>query len=247
MPLMSDDDVDGVVQTTNNFAFSATNINDLGADAYTLFGLILDKSGSVDGFQDAMEVCVQNVIKGCQKAPRADNLMVRTLTFDRNIEVVHDFKLLNDCAPNSYKGIIKPGSTTSLYDASVNIVESLAAAGKDLMSRDYNVNGIIVIMTDGEDVGSTFTATSVKAAIEKAKRSECLESLLTILIGVNVKDPRISGFLQQFKDTAGIDQYIEVDKTDPNTFAKVTGFMVQSVSSQSQQINTGKASQPITF
>lgn len=247
MPLMSDDDVDGVVQTTNNFAFSATNINNLGADAYTLFGLILDKSGSVNGFQDQIERCAQDVIKGCQNAPRADNMLVRTLTFDRNIEIVHDFKLLNDCAPNSYKGIIKPGSTTSLYDASVNIVESVAAAGKDLMSKDYAVNGIVVIMTDGEDVGSTFTATSVKAAIEKAKRSECLESLLTILIGVNVKDTRISGFLQQFKDTVGIDQYIEVDKADPKTFAKIAGFIVQSVSSQSQSLGSGSASQPITF
>jgi uncharacterized protein YegL len=246
-PLQSDDDVDGVVPVVNNFAFSATNINDLGADAYTLFGLILDKSGSVGGFENEIETCTQNVIKGCQNAPRADNMLVRTLTFDRNIDVVHDFKLLNDCAPNNYKGIITAGSTTSLYDASVNIVESVAAAGKDLMSKDYAVNGIVCIITDGEDVGSKYTAASVRAAIEKAKRSECLESLLVILIGVNVKDARIGKFLQQFKDDAGIDQYIEVDKADPKTFAKIAGFIVQSVSSQSQSLGSGSASQTITF
>lgn len=247
MPLLSDDDVDGVVPVVNNFAFSATNINDLGADAYTLFGLILDKSGSVGGFENEIETCTQNVIKGCQNAPRADNMLVRTLTFDRNIDVVHDFKLLNDCAPNNYKGIINPGSTTSLYDASVNIVESVAAAGKDLMSKDYAVNGIVCIITDGEDVGSKYTAASVRASIEKAKRSECLESLLVILIGVNVKDARIGKFLQQFKDDAGIDQYIEVDKADPKTFAKIAGFIVHSVSSQSQSLGSGSASQTITF
>ncbi len=247
MPPLMDDDTVAAPTNTSHYGFSAININDLGADSYTLFGLILDKSGSVCGFDNIIEKAAQDVIKGCQNAPRADNMLVRCLTFNDDITPIHDFKLLVDCAPDSYKGIIKAGGCTSLYDASVNIIESLANAGQDLLARDYKANGIVVIVTDGEDVGSTHPVGDVKAAVEKARRNECLESIIVILIGVNISDPRISKKLKSFKDAAVIDQYIEVDNADPKTFAKIAGFVVASVSSQSQSLGTGSASKPITF
>lgn len=247
MPPLMDDDTTAAPIKTSHYGFSNINVNDLGADSYTLFGLILDKSGSVTGFRQIIEDAATNVIKGCQNAPRADNMLVRCLTFDSNVDQVHDFKLLVDCAPDSYKGIIRPGGCTSLYDASVNIVESLANAGKDLIAKDYKANGIVVIVTDGEDVGSTHPVGDVKAAVDKARQQECLESIIIILIGVNITDPRISQCLKDFVQAANIDQYIEVDKADPKTFAKIAGFVVASVSSQSQSLGTGSASKPITF
>lgn len=246
MPLMDDDTTAAPIKTSH-YGFSNINVNDLGADSYTLFGLVLDKSGSVTGFNQVIEDAAKNIIKGCQSAPRADNMMVRCLTVDSHVNQVHDFKLLVDCAPDSYTGIITPGGCTSLYDASVDIVKSLANAGKDLLAKDYKVNGIIAIVTDGEDVGSTNTVANVKNAVEEARRQECLESIIVILIGVNINDPRISQCLKDFVQGANIDQYVEVDKADPKTFAKIAGFIVASVSSQSQSLGTGSASKPITF
>lgn len=247
MPLMSDNDVDGTPTKATHYGFSNININNLGADSYTLFGLILDKSGSVSVFAKTIEEAAKNVIRGCQNAPRADNMLVRMLCFNGKIDPIHDFKLLMDCAPDSYSDIIRAGGTTALYDASVDIIDSVANAGKDLLANDYKANGIVAIVTDGEDVGSVHTAVSVKAALEKARRSECLESILTILIGVNIQDPTIGQKLKEFQAEAGIDQYIEIDKADPKTFAKVAGFIVASVSSQSQSLGTGSASKPIVF
>lgn len=247
MPLMSDNDVDGTPTKATHYGFSALNINSLGADSYTLFGMILDKSGSVFSFAKEIEEATQKIVKGCQSAPRADNMLVRMTAFNNRIDPVHDFKLLVDCAPDSYKDFIQPGGTTVLYDASVDIVNSVALAGKELLAKDYKVNGIVVIVTDGEDVGSTYVVSNVKAAIEAARRNECLESLLVILIGVNINDPKISASLRAFQTDAGIDQYLEIDKADPKTFAKVAGFVVESVSSQSQCVGTGSASKPIVF
>ena len=81
--------------------------------------------------------------------------------------------------------------TTALYDASVNLVDSLAVYGKQLISQDYAANGIVVILTDGMDEHSTLTAKSVKEAFSRAMVGESLESLVSILIGINVTDQRV--------------------------------------------------------
>jgi uncharacterized protein YegL len=246
MPLLSDNDNDGAVKVAA-YNFSNINVNNLGADSYTLCGIILDHSGSVSGFAKDIETCVQNVIKGCQKSPRADNMLIRMLKFNSGVEQVHDFKLLNDCAPATYNNILNPGGCTSLFDASVDIIESVANAGKELKEQEYKVNGIVTIITDGCDVGSEHTLNSVKKAIEKARKNECLESILVILIGVNITDTEVSTRLKEFETTGGVDQYVEINKADPNTFAKIAGFIVSSFSSQSQSLGSGTASQPITF
>src|SRR5690606_27438132 len=107
--------------------------------------------------------------------------------------------------------------------------------------------GLVVVLTDGVDVGSTFRAHNVKEALQRALKSEALESLVSILIGINVQDAEVSKFLAKFKDEAGFGQYIEAKDASPKTFAKIAGFISKSVSSQSQAVGSKAPSQPITF
>ena len=246
MPIFSDDN-STTFKSGSGFHFSGTNIANLGASEYTLVGLACDISSSVTDFAQEIEGCLVNSLDGCQKSPRADNLLARLLTFNHKVNEEHGFRPLTDCHLANYKGVIRPGGTTALYDASVDLIDSLATYGKDLTARDYTANGIVVIITDGMDVGSTLSAKAVKAALDRAKMSEALESIVTILIGINVTNPDVSMFLKAFKDEAGIGQYIEARDASPKTFAKIAGFISKSVSSQSQSIGTGAASQPITF
>lgn len=246
MPIFQNDDSQQF-KSNSGFQFSATDINNLGASEYTLVGIAADVSSSVSPFGAQIEGCLIASVEGCQRSPRADNLLARLITFNQKIVEQHGFRPLQDCHLGNYKGVIKPGGATSLYDASVDIVDSLAKYGKELIQRDYSANGIIVILTDGEDVSSTFGMQGVKEAMKRARLGESLESLLTILVGVNVTDPRISQFLRDFKDGAGFDQYIEANDCTPKSFAKIANFISKSVSSQSQSLGTGTASQPITF
>lgn len=246
MPILNE----GSMETFNaasGFQFSATSLSKLGATEYTLFGLAADRSGSLTGFGSEIEACVRSVIESCQSSPRADNLMARLLTFNHQIEEAHGFQPLADCHPAKYQGIIHTGGGTALYDASTNLIDSLAAYGKTLISQDYMVNGIVVIVTDGLDESSARRVADVKAALERAMTSESLESLVSILIGVNVTHPHVSAGLKRFKDDAGIREYVEVQDATPKTLAKIAGFISQSVSSQSKSLGTKQASQPLTF
>lgn len=249
MPLFGDDE-DNVSQfkaAGSGFGFSGVNVNNLGASEYTLVGYAVDHSGSVAGFLRELEGCLKSSLEGCQKSPRVDNLLVRLVQFDSSVEEVHGFRQLADCHLKNYDGFLQAGGSTKLYDATVNSVDALATYGKTLIENDYKANGLLVVLTDGCDLGSTLTAQSCKQAFGRARMSESLESLLTILIGVNITEKEIARRLQAFKDEAGFDQYVEINDASPKNFAKIAGFISKSVSSQSQAIGTGAKSQLITF
>lgn len=250
MPIFNDDDMEqhGASGGGSGFQFSATKISTLGATEYTLFGIAADVSGSVIPFGKEIEACVKSVVESCQRSPRADNLMARYTTFNHlKPNEIHGFKPLADCHLAGYDGSVKTGGGTALYDASANMIDSLATYGKQLMAQDYAANGIVVVLTDGMDEHSTLGAKDVKASLENAMQGESLESLVSILIGVNVTDSRVSQSLQAFKTEAGFTQYIETKDASPQTLAKLAGFISKSVSSQSQAVGTKGPSQPITF
>lgn len=247
MPLFDTDGMSDFRATGSGFNFSATNINNLAASEYTLVGIAADRSTSVAGFANEIEGCLKSSLEGCQKSPRVDNLLVRLVAFNQKVSEEHGFRPLADCHLANYDGFLKPGGATSLYDASINVIDSVATYGKSLMDQDYTVNGLVVVLTDGEDVSSTFKAPDVKASLARALKGEALESLTSILIGINVQDPMMSRYLQSFQVDAGFSQYIEAKDASPKTFARVAGFISKSISSVSQSVGSKAPSQPITF
>lgn len=230
------------------YGFSAKRIDDLGASEYTLVGIATDASGSVSGFQHQMDDCLKAIVLACRRSPRADNLMLRLTTFDTRISEVHGFKPLSECNPDDYDKTVIPGSATALYDAAVNMVESVSRYGKDLIDQDFEANGIIFVITDGMENASKLTVTSLKDALDNAVRGEHLESLVSILVGVNTDvSSGLNQYLDDLRQQAGFTQYVAVDKADEKTLAKLASFVSRSISSQSQALGTGGASQSLTF
>jgi len=85
MPRLNDDTLETLKLTGTNFQYSATRIENLGATEYTLVTVVVDTSGSVADFKDELEKCLQKVIEACRKSPRADNLLIRIVTFNNKI------------------------------------------------------------------------------------------------------------------------------------------------------------------
>ena len=150
------------------YGFSGTRIEDLGASEYTLVTIVCDESGSVTGFRSDMEACIAQIVKACQRSPRADNLMLRLVTFDHNLREVHGFKPLQECHPGDYTGFLNAGGTTSLFDASVNSISAMTCYGNDLTDHGFAANGIVFVITDGGDNASTSTAGMVKDVLDQA-------------------------------------------------------------------------------
>lgn len=232
---------------SNNYGFSAVPTDDLGASEYTLALIVADVSSSVIDFRDEIEACVKRIVGACRDAPRADNLMLRTVMFNTGVDEFHGFKPLMDCAPDDYDGSIQPGGMTALYDATHNGLESVISYGKTLVESDYDCNAIVVVVSDGMDNSSTYGPEQVKKILSQAMKDENLESLVTILVGVNVTDPTVGQYLKDFNDRAGFTQYVEVGDASEKTLARLANFVSKSISNQSQALGTGGASTPINF
>lgn len=231
----------------SNYGFSAKRIEDLGATEYTLVAITGDRSGSVAQFQKEIEDCIKEIVKACQHSPRADNLMMRLTTFDSQLDEVHGFRPLSECNLDDYTGAVHPGGMTALYDAACNAVDSAVHYGEALTKNDFDVNAIVFVLTDGMDNRSTFQAPHVKDALGNAVQSEALESVVSILIGVNVTDPQVSQYLKDFHQNAGFTQYVELGDAKANTLAKLADFVSRSISAQSQALGTGGPSQSLSF
>jgi uncharacterized protein YegL len=229
--------------THSNFGFSAKNVDELGATEYTLVTIAVDVSSSVAHFKGEMEKCLKEIVEACRKSPRADNLMIRILTFSSSLGEMHGFKLLQECHPGDYDDCLNVGGMTALCDATVNATEALGSYGQRLVDGDFDTNGILIVITDGDDNNSTNTPNQASKAIQAINKAEALESLVTILVAVNINDAHVAQCLQKFEKDVGFMQYVELDNASAGTLAKLAKFVSKSISSQSQALGTGGPSQ----
>lgn len=227
-----------IIKGGGNFNFSAVKIQDLGATEYTLVTIALDKSGSMGGFEQGMLRALKSVVAACKKSPRAENLMLRVIEFSDNLEEVHGFKLLNTINPDDYAEA-QTGNMTALYDATFSGVGATLTFAKQLIDQDFNVNGIVFIITDGADNRSTATTKMIADRMIKARSGEEIESLITVLIGINTQDPSVVAYLDTFVKEAQLTQYVDAGEATPGKLAKLAAFVSKSISSQSQALGTG--------
>lgn len=240
MPKLTDENLETINVKGTNFQYSAVRLDKLGATEYTLVSIITDISGSVSGYKNELEKCLQEILKSCRKSPRSDNLMLRLLTFNTNVDELHGYKLLSECNPDDYVNILNTGGMTSLYDASYNGILSASDYAKTLTDNDFDVNGIIFIVTDGMDNTSTYSPNSVSKAMQESLKNEYLESLTVVLIGLNL-EPDADSYLQDFQKQANLTKYINIGDADEKALAKLAEFVSKSISSSSTSLGTGQA------
>jgi uncharacterized protein YegL len=238
--------MDSAQLPVGNFKYSAAKVDLLEATEYTLATLTMDQSGSTTGFAKLIEECAAGAIKALHRSPRADNLMLRATGFGSTVREINGFQPLLSYDPAKCNGWYKPMGMTALFDATIEAVAATEAYAKVLHASDYRSNAIHIVITDGGESGdSKMKLAAVAKQIKSAVTSEILDSNMMVLVGVNVQDPQLSKDLQDFKDQAGFDKYLEIENADEDSLAKLLEFISASVSLTSQVLGTGGLSQAI--
>jgi len=246
MSIKADDSMQQLL-TPSNFQFSGANFDQLGAAEYTLATVVVDVSGSVASFKTELEKSIKTTVTSCQDSPRCDNLLMRVLSFNHNLNEIHGFRPLADIDVSGYDNCLNPDGSTALFDAVMNAVEASEVYGKQLVAQDIMANAVIYVITDGCNNSGRSTANSVKKAIEAITKSEkSLESVAVILIMVGYADYNVKAELDDFKTKAGITQFVDITdlftKTNPaKALAKLAGFISKSVSSTSKALASGSS------
>lgn len=259
MPKLMNASASIVGATVSNFGFSAKRADDLTATEYTLADIAVDVSPSTSPFLADLQKGLQVVVDSLKKSPRAENMLVRVQTFSSRIDEVHGFINLSDIDAASYN-LTVTGGGTALNDAALAGVEAVEAEGARLDSLDYGVNAVIFNITDGQDSGASHVVRvgnekKIKEAINRARQAEKLESLKAILIGVGTPDANdptqpdssTKQYLEDFAQRAGYDQFVWIGAATAGNIAKLAQFVSKSVSSSSQALGTGGASQNLSF
>jgi len=249
--LMAQNDTQTItIPGAGNFQFSGVKIDELGATEYTLATMIVDVSGSVSPFKDALLDCIVAVVEACKKNPRADNLLFRLLLFNQDLQEVHGFLNLADIDPSQYDRL-QPDGMTALFDATYDGVGATIEYGKLLVEQDFDVNGVVFIVTDGMNNRGTMTPNEIKKKVDSSLAKEEIESLLTILIALH--DPNLDwevevrDALSRFQTEANISQFVDVGDATPENLAKLGNFVSESISSSSNALGTGAPSQTLNF
>lgn len=232
-----------------SFTFSAARVERLGAIAseYTLVDIAIDVSGSVLCFAKQLKEMLFNTVQGCKKGPRSESVLLRVILFSskysNGVNEIHGYKPLSEIDPNTYPNL-QPGGETPLYDACYSVIGAQNTYAQKLKDQDFSSNGIAYIITDGGENASVATAQMVSDEAKKSVSGEVLESMISILIGINASN--YSKWLSRFQKEAGLTQYIDAGDATPGKLAKLGNFMSQSTSSQTQAKGTGGPSQNIS-
>lgn len=230
----------------SNYGFSAVKIGEHVAAEQTLGLVIVDVSGSVWSYKDQIEAALKEIVKACRRNPRADNMMLRVVFFNGDVDEIHGFKLLADCNEGDYTNTVQPGGGTALFDACYNALKATTGFADQLDAKDIDCNAAVFVLTDGDDNSSTTSRKMVKEAMGEAVKSETLESITSVLIGVNTAGG-LADYLQKFKTEAGFSQFVAIEDATESELAKLGDFISRSISSQSLSLGTGGPSKSLTF
>jgi len=238
--------IDDEIQTirAGTFSFSGVRPSALGATEYTLVTFMRDVTGSTRDFADELLESLKSAVEACRKSQFSENLLFRCAEFNTKVHEIHGFIELAKVDTATYQRP-DPKGMTALYDATYAAVRATNDYARSLTDNDFNVNGIVFVVTDGDDTDSTQTAASVAEEITRGVRDECLESLRVILVGLNAQ--RYKAKLETFLDEAKLSQYVDIADATPKNLAAFARFVGQSVSSQAQSRGTGGPSAPVTW
>lgn len=247
MPSLFDENLDlDTFGANTGLKFSGVRPEDLTSFAYTLVGIAVDCTGSMGGFTAQLEQGVESIVDMCQKCPESENLMLRLTGFEsRDVKEIHGFVPFSAINKDQYKNVFYAGGMTNLYDASYDALTSVFEYSKKLREEDYKANGIVFVITDGEDNMSKRSVSEIKDQLTNIRRSEMIDSIQFVLVGIN--DAQCQDALDAFSKAAGFDHYISVGQADPKKFAKLVGWVSQAISSTSQVLNSRQPSQLVSL
>jgi hypothetical protein len=225
--------------------FSPVNLNTLGSTEYTLVDISVDDSSSVQGSINDIRNCQKQIVQACALSPRADCLLMRVSTFSDGVNEVHGFKELKNINADDYNAMGGLGGVTALNDASIDGLDAICGQGRLLLDQDYAVNGIKIVLTDGHEYRSKQSFAAVLDAVKRPMSQECVESLVTILVGIGT-DANTNTVLQKWKGDCGFDEFVPIKDASAKTLAKLAAFISKSISSQSQALGSGGPSKKIS-
>jgi len=174
-----------VRQQIGHFEFTAVDPDNVSSRHVTLAAVAIDRSCSAHDFLPHMVRMLQRLVTTCAQSDVADSVLMRLSGFGNKPEEIHGFYPMARIAAEDYDDVLSAGGTTALYDAVYDAVSSTTHFATMLSRRGVKANGVVVVVADGFDNSSIYTAKEARTVLAEANDSDVLESLVSIFVGIN--------------------------------------------------------------
>jgi hypothetical protein len=146
---------------------------DITASDVTLVTLAIDASSSIGGagLEDAVRMGQRMLLDAFAGAKEKDSILVALWLFASDATVVHSYVPVDDAVrldATNYRA----GGTTHLYDTTCDALAANIAYAQTLRDAGTPTRSVLVVLTDGEDVGSRRPARAVKRIVDDVLKSE---------------------------------------------------------------------------
>jgi von Willebrand factor type A domain len=153
---------------------AGVDAEDIQASEVTLITLVLDKSSSIGqrGLERAVCEGEHTLIDSFAGSREKDAVLVALWTFDSAAKVHHGYVPVDDATRLQPGRDYTTGGCTHLYDTFVDACAANVAYAQRLRDAGTPVRSVLVVVTDGEDVGSAKPARTCKRLAEDLTKSE---------------------------------------------------------------------------
>lgn len=229
-----------------NYGYTGTIIDQIESFKNTIAQMLFDESGSTRPYARQMELVIKEIIKSLRASPVADQIIYRQCHFGTNFREFHGYEPISAINEDRYDGCYQPGGQTHLYDAIDRSVLEMIDYADQLAKKRYTTNGVLYLVSDGDDYGSTLSLADARKAMAKGISSESLESMLSVMVGLSNNDATLAA-MEKFAKDVGFTQFLPVKDTSEATLLRIGQHASQTIVSQSQHLGTGGPSQALKF
>ena len=232
--------------TTGGWTYSFDGKDkELTETAYSAVILFIDITGSLIGKEKELESIPKRIVKRLQaEAAVASNILLRVVFFsNRDLKEIHGFKLAADIDPDVYV-INRCHGGTNLNAAVASGIDITLDFAAGLWDQQFDVNGITITVTDGDNNKPGPTAAEIKKLSDKAMKGEKILSYRNMLVGV--KPPEgdsnwdyITEKLETFQKEAGISDYTDIGDFDDSAINKLVIGISSIISDTSKNLKAG--------
>jgi hypothetical protein len=231
------------------FQFTAPPLAVFGEQKYTVVGITTDQSGSIYNVRGDLFTMNEAIDRDLKAGAGKHTIIVRrtafTDRFPNNVREQHGFLPALAVDANTHFPIVNSYGEYGGTPLADGVMETILAAKEQAMQL-INIQGVplvnlaLAFLTDGGETGSRYKPADIKAAIEQILAEGEIESIVTILVGVDC--PVGSGArqkLEDFQQKAGLTKFIPFDEMTPGAFGQVARVISQTFTSTSQALGSG--------
>jgi len=231
------------------FRFTAPPLAVFEEQRYTIVGVTTDQSGSIYKVRGDLFTMNEQIDTDLKAGAGKHTIIVRrtafTSHFPNNVREQHGFLPALAVDPNTHFPIVNSHGEYGGTPLADGVMETILAAKEQAMQL-ITVQGVplvnlaLAFLTDGGETGSRYTPSDIKAAIEQILAEGEIESIVTILVGVDCPVGHLNRQrLEDFQQAAGLSKFIPFEDMTPGAFGQVARVISQTFTSSSQALGSG--------